>query len=58
MADNKITETLKIVAGEENNEPPVAQPAQNVVLDASTPSVRSIVRVVWSRCLFCSSFIR
>jgi predicted PurR-regulated permease PerM len=46
MAENKITETVKIVTGEENNEPAVAQPAQNVVLDASTPSVRSIVRVV------------
>jgi predicted PurR-regulated permease PerM len=46
MADNKITETVKIVAGEEHNEPEITQPAQNVVLDASTPSVRSIVRVV------------
>ncbi len=46
MADNKITETIKIVAGEENNDVEVAQPAQNVVLDPSTPSVRSIVRVV------------
>jgi len=44
--ENKITETVKIVAGEEHNEPVVAQPAQNIVLDASTPSVRSIVRVV------------
>ena len=46
MDDNKITETVRIVAGEEHNEPAVAQPAQNIVLDASTPSVRSIVRVV------------
>ncbi|HLM61010.1 MAG TPA: hypothetical protein VK308_09410, partial [Pyrinomonadaceae bacterium] len=46
MSENKITETVKIVTGEENIEPPVAQPSQNVVLDASTPSVRSIVRVV------------
>ena len=44
--ENKITETVKIVAGEEHNEPVVAQPAQNIVLDPSTPSVRSIVRVV------------
>jgi len=46
MAENKITETVKIVAGEENIEPATAQPAQNIVLDASTPTVRSIVRVV------------
>ena len=46
MAENKIVETVEIVTGEEHNEPPVAQLAQNVVLDASTPSVRSIVRVV------------
>ncbi len=46
MADNKITETLKIVAGEDDNDVEVAQPAQNVILDSSTPSVRSIVRVV------------
>jgi len=46
MADNKIQETVKIVAGEEGSEPEVAPLAQNVVLDASTPSVRSIVRVV------------
>jgi predicted PurR-regulated permease PerM len=46
MDDNKITETVKIVAGEDGGEPAVAQPAQNIVLDASTPSVRSILRVV------------
>ncbi len=46
MAENKITETIKIVAGEENNDVEVAKPAQNVVLDPSTPSARSIVRVV------------
>jgi predicted PurR-regulated permease PerM len=46
MTENKIQETVKIVAGEEHNEPPTAQPAQNIVLDASTPSVRSILRVV------------
>lgn len=46
MADNKITETVKIVAGRDTETPPVAVPATNVVLDASTPSVRSIVRVV------------
>lgn len=46
MAKNKITETVKIIAGEEDNEPETARPAQNVVLDASTPSVRSVVRVV------------
>jgi predicted PurR-regulated permease PerM len=46
MTENKIQETVKIVAGEEHNEPATAAPAQNVVLDASTPSVRSILRVV------------
>jgi len=46
MADNKIQETVKIVAGEDNNVPEVGQTAQNIVLDASTPSVRSILRVV------------
>lgn len=46
MAENKITETVKIVGGRDVNEPPVAEPATKVVLDASTPSVRSIVRVV------------
>ncbi len=46
MPENKITEAVRIVAGEEHNEPAVISPAQNVVLDASTPSVRSIVRVV------------
>ncbi|MGI8787713.1 MAG: AI-2E family transporter [Pyrinomonadaceae bacterium] len=45
-AENKITEAIKLVAGEDTSAPPVASPAQNVVLDASTPSVRSIVRVV------------
>ncbi len=46
MADNKITETIKIVAGEDDNDVEVGKPAQNIVLDSSTPSVRSIVRVV------------
>jgi hypothetical protein len=46
MAQNKIAETVGIVVGEENIEPEISQPAQNVILDASTPSVRSIVRVV------------
>ncbi len=46
MNNNKITETVKIVAGEDGGEPAVAQPAQNIILDASTPSVRSILRVV------------
>jgi predicted PurR-regulated permease PerM len=47
MAENKIQETVEIVVGEEHNEPvTTAQPAQNIVLDASTPSVRSILRVV------------
>lgn len=46
MAENKITETLKIVGGKDVDEPESAQPATKVVLDASTPSVRSIVRVV------------
>lgn len=46
MAENKITETIKIVGGKDVEEPEVAQPATKVILDASTPSVRSIVRVV------------
>ena len=46
MADNKFQETVEIVVGEDNNAPEVGQPAANIVLDASTPSVRSIVRVV------------
>jgi predicted PurR-regulated permease PerM len=46
MAENKIQETVKIVAGEEHNEPTTTAPVQNIVLDASTPSVRSILRVV------------
>jgi predicted PurR-regulated permease PerM len=46
MTENKIQETVKIVAGEEHNELATAAPTQNVVLDASTPSVRSILRVV------------
>lgn len=44
--DNEITEAVKIVVGEDKKPPVTAQPAANVVLDASTPSVRSIVRVV------------
>lgn len=46
MAANKITETIKLVAGEEEKPIAVGQPASNIVLDRSTPSVRSIVRVV------------
>jgi predicted PurR-regulated permease PerM len=48
MAENKIQETVEIVVAEEHNEPAAttAQPAQNIVLDASTPSARSILRVV------------
>lgn len=45
MAENKISETVEIVIGEEGIAPATV-PAQNVVLDSSTPSVRSIVRVV------------
>jgi predicted PurR-regulated permease PerM len=46
MADNKITETIKLVAGEDEKPLEVGQPPNNIVLDQSTPSVRSIVRVV------------
>ena len=46
MAENKIVETVRMVTGEEHTEPATPAPAQNIVLDASTPSVRSIVRVV------------
>ncbi|CAN5642499.1 AI-2E family transporter [soil metagenome] len=46
MADNKITDTIKMVAGEDEEEVEVGQPAQNIVFDSSTPPVRSIVRVV------------
>ncbi len=46
MSENKITEAVEIVVGEDNQVPLTAPLAQNVVLDASTPSVRSIVRVV------------
>lgn len=46
MAENKITETIKVVGGKDVGEPQVTSPATKVVLDASTPSVRSIVRVV------------
>ena len=46
MAENKITEAVKIVGGRDVSEPEVASPATKVILDASTPSVRSIVRVV------------
>jgi len=45
MSD-KITEMVEIVTGEEGIQPIVEQPAQNIVLDASTPSLRSIIRVV------------
>jgi predicted PurR-regulated permease PerM len=46
MADNKITETFNIVVGEDKKSAEVGQPANNIVFDSSTPSVRSIVRVV------------
>ena len=47
MADNKITDTIKIIAGEdEKSVDEVQQPAQNIIFDSSTPPVRSIVRVV------------
>ena len=46
MSENKITETTKVVGGADVAEPEAAPPATKVVLDASTPSVRSIVRVV------------
>ncbi len=46
MSDNKITETIKLVAGKDEEQVEVRQPANNVVLDSSTPSVRSVVRVV------------
>lgn len=46
MAENKITEAIKVVAGEDEKPPEILQPTQNIVLDAATPSVRSIVRVV------------
>ncbi len=47
MADNKITEAIEMVVGEdEKSVAEVAQPAQNIVFDSSTPPVRSIVRVV------------
>ncbi len=47
MADNKITDTIKIIAGEdEKSVDEVEQPAQNIIFDSSTPPVRSIVRVV------------
>ncbi|CAN5365115.1 AI-2E family transporter [soil metagenome] len=47
MADNKITDTIKMIAGEdEKSVDEVQQPAQNIVFDSSTPPVRSIVRVV------------
>ncbi|MCY7375773.1 MAG: AI-2E family transporter [Pyrinomonadaceae bacterium] len=46
MIENKIAETIKIVTGEDESQPETGKPAQNIVLDSSTPSVRSIVRVV------------
>ena len=46
VADDKIQETVKIIAGEDKKPPPTDPVATNVVLDASTPSIRSIVRVV------------
>ncbi|MBA2495136.1 MAG: AI-2E family transporter [Acidobacteria bacterium] len=46
MSDNKITETIKLVAGKDEEQIEVRQPANNIVLDSSTPPVRSIVRVV------------
>ncbi len=46
MAENKITETIEVIGGRDVAEPEVAHPATKVVLDTSTPSVRSIVRVV------------
>ncbi len=46
MADNQITEVIKIIAGEEEDNVQVAPTAQSIVFDASTPPVRSIVRVV------------
>lgn len=59
MADNKITETLKIVGGKDVETPEVGQLATNVVIDASTPSSRSIVRVVLITLLilFVSNFL-
>lgn len=60
MTENKVTETLKIVGGEDQAAPEVGQPAMNVVLDSSTPSVRSIVRVVLITLLilFVSDFLK
>ena len=46
MSDNKITDAIKIVSGKDAAEPEVLEPAARVVLDPSTPPVRSIVRVV------------
>ena len=46
MTENKITEAIKVVGGQDADELPAASPATKVVLDASTPPVRSIVRVV------------
>ncbi len=46
MAENKITETIDVVRGKDVDEPTVSLPATKIVLDASTPPVRSIVRVV------------
>lgn len=46
MVDNKITETIKLVAGEDEQPTEITQPPRSIVFDASTPPVRSIVRVV------------
>ncbi len=46
MADNKITDTIKLVTGEDESFVNVGKTAQSIVFDSSTPPVRSIARVV------------
>ncbi len=46
MPENKIAETVRIIAGEDAGPPETGVPSQSIVFDPSTPSVRSIVRVV------------
>ena len=46
MKENKITDTIKMIAGEDEKNVEVGKPSHNIVFDSSTPPVRSIVRVV------------
>ena len=46
MKDNKITEAIKMIGGQDEKGIEVVTPPNNIVFDPATPPVRSIVRVV------------